>query len=130
MGNVSAELITVQSKSPHNNPFLKFSHCLKEKFSFCQVFLESVIFCLWRGEKNNCIELYCCPLLVFVCVACINMSYRLSHLVQSHLTRLWPSCQGRMHPICKHCIVVHTQSMCIVYQQSFTRNVLISLYCY
>lgn len=76
MGNVSAELITAQSKSPHekssvwttygtdNNPFLKFTHCLKEKFSFCQVFLESVIFCLWRGKKSLYRIVYKCTVVL------------------------------------------------------------------
>lgn len=125
MGNVSAELITVQSKSLHNNP-LKFSHCLKEKFSFCQVFLESVVFCLWRG-KNHCIELSRNVLLSppCICVCPIDSPTSYNHT--------WLDCD---HHARAECILfantvyfVHTQ--CALFtNKSLTRNMLISLYCY
>lgn len=117
MGNVCAELITVQSKSQHKKYSVWTTYFtgnnlsvgeLSEEVIFWKCFLK-VNICLWRGKKSLYRIVKKCPV-VHSCI-CVVLSYKDSHLVQSHLTGLCSSCQGSMHLICEYCIV-HTHQYC------------------
>lgn len=80
----------------------------QKRLSFESVSWKSISVC--GGEKKSLYRIVKkCPV-VHSCI-CVVLSYKDSHLVQSHLTGLCSSCQGSMHFICEYCIV-HTHQYC------------------